>query len=119
MRGPTNDTQDAPDLDAGTTTGDARTKKANGVRAGRPHPAANHRQVVRPSCLPRVASQDDRSRPRDQVAPPPAEWAGIPFTPCTAAVQGDSPVSYRVGRHVPSCPEAVEAWLERQADNRE
>ena len=48
MRGPTNDTQDAPDLDAGTTTGDARTKKANGVRAGRPHPAANHRQSCPP-----------------------------------------------------------------------
>ena len=45
MRGPTNDRQHAPHLDAGTTTGDARTKKANGVRAGRPHPAANHRQL--------------------------------------------------------------------------
>jgi hypothetical protein len=78
MRGPTNDRQDAPDLDAGTTTGDARTKKANRVRAGRPHPAANHRQVVRPSCLPRVASHDDRSRPRDQVGPPPAEMGWHP-----------------------------------------
>ena len=47
------------------------------------------------------------------------KWAGIPFTPCTAAVQGDSPVGYRVGRHVRDRREAVEASLEQQADNRE
>jgi hypothetical protein len=56
MRGPTSDRQDAPHL-VQATTGNARTKKANGVRAGRPRPAANHRRALRPSYLPRVASQ--------------------------------------------------------------
>jgi hypothetical protein len=41
MRGPTSDRQHTPDLDAGTTTGSAHIKKPNGVRAGRPPPAAS------------------------------------------------------------------------------
>src|SRR5512132_4125879 len=35
-RGLTNDRQHTPHLDAGTTTGSARTKNPNGVRAGSP-----------------------------------------------------------------------------------
>src|SRR4029450_618939 len=38
MRRPTSDRQDAPHIGQ-ATTGDARTKKANGVRAGRRRPA--------------------------------------------------------------------------------
>src|SRR5215203_3195044 len=38
MRGPTSDRQDAPHL-VQAATGNARTKEANGVRAGRPRPA--------------------------------------------------------------------------------
>jgi excisionase family DNA binding protein len=32
--------------------------------------------------------------------------------------KGDGPVGYRVGRHVRYRREAVEAWLEQQADQR-
>ena len=32
--------------------------------------------------------------------------------------KGDGPVGYRVGRHVRCRREAVEAWLEQQADQR-
>ena len=32
--------------------------------------------------------------------------------------KGDGPVGYRVGRHVRYRREAVEAWLEQQADKR-
>ena len=32
--------------------------------------------------------------------------------------KGDGPVGYRVGRHVRYRREAVEAWLEQQADER-
>ena len=39
MPGPTSDGQGAPHLDAGRTTGITCTRKANGVRAGRPRPA--------------------------------------------------------------------------------
>ena len=41
MRGPTSDRQHTPHLVAGTTTGSARIKNPNGVRAGRPPPAGS------------------------------------------------------------------------------
>jgi conjugative relaxase-like TrwC/TraI family protein len=41
IREPTSDMQHAPHLVAATTTGSARTKHPNGVRAGRPRPADN------------------------------------------------------------------------------
>ena len=49
MRGPTSDRHDSPHL-VEATTGNARTKKPNGVRAGRPRPADSNTSVVRSRC---------------------------------------------------------------------
>ena len=50
MPGPTSDRQHTPHLVAGTTIASARTKNPNGVRAGRPQPADNHRGVSDEPC---------------------------------------------------------------------
>jgi excisionase family DNA binding protein len=48
-----------------------------------------------------------------------AEMLGIPVhTLYRWRYKGDGPVGYRVGRHVRYRREAVEAWLEQQADQR-
>jgi hypothetical protein len=49
MRGPTSDKHDSPHL-VEATTGNARTKKPNDVRAGRPRPADSNISVVRSRC---------------------------------------------------------------------
>jgi conjugative relaxase-like TrwC/TraI family protein len=51
MPGPTGDRQRPPHLVAGTTTGSTSTKNPVNVRTGQPHPAANHRRALRPSCI--------------------------------------------------------------------
>jgi excisionase family DNA binding protein len=48
-----------------------------------------------------------------------SEMLGIPVhTLYRWRYKGDGPVGYRVGRHVRYRREAVEAWLEQQADQR-
>ena len=48
-----------------------------------------------------------------------SEMLGIPVhTLYRWRHKGDGPVGYRVGRHVRYRREAVEAWLEQQADKR-
>jgi excisionase family DNA binding protein len=48
-----------------------------------------------------------------------SEMLGIPVhTLYRWRYRGDGPVGYRVGRHVRYRREAVEAWLEQQADQR-
>jgi excisionase family DNA binding protein len=48
-----------------------------------------------------------------------SEMLGIPVhTLYRWRSKGDGPVGYRVGRHVRYRREAVEAWLEQQADER-
>ena len=48
-----------------------------------------------------------------------SEMLGIPVhTLYRWRYNGDGPVGYRVGRHVRYRREAVEAWLEQQADQR-
>jgi excisionase family DNA binding protein len=48
-----------------------------------------------------------------------SEMLDIPVhTLCRWRYKGDRPVGYRVGRHVRYRREAVEAWLEQQADKR-
>ena len=48
-----------------------------------------------------------------------SEMLGIPIhTLYRWRHKGDGPVGYRVGRHVRYRREAVEAWLEQQADKR-
>jgi hypothetical protein len=49
MQGRTGDRQDAPHL-VQPTTGNARTRSTNGIRSGRPHPAANHRRAAAQGC---------------------------------------------------------------------
>jgi excisionase family DNA binding protein len=49
-----------------------------------------------------------------------SEMLGIPVhTLYRCRSKGDGPVGYRVGRHVRYRREAVEAWLEQQADERQ
>jgi excisionase family DNA binding protein len=49
-----------------------------------------------------------------------SEMLGVPVhTLYRWRYKGDGPVGYRVGRHVRYRREAVEAWLEQQADQRE
>jgi excisionase family DNA binding protein len=49
-----------------------------------------------------------------------SEMLGIPVhTLYRWRYKGDGPVGYRVGRHVRYRREAVEAWLEQQADQRQ
>jgi excisionase family DNA binding protein len=49
-----------------------------------------------------------------------SEMLGIPVhTLYRWRYKGDGPVGYRVGRHVRYRREAVEAWLEQQADKRQ
>ena len=48
-----------------------------------------------------------------------SEMLGIPVhTLYRWRYMGDGPVGYRVGRHVRYRREALEAWLEQQADRR-
>ena len=48
-----------------------------------------------------------------------SEMLGIPVhTLYRWRCRGNGPVGYRVGRHVRYRREAVEAWLERQVDQR-
>jgi excisionase family DNA binding protein len=48
-----------------------------------------------------------------------SEMLGIPVhTLYRWRYNGDGPVGYRVGRHVRYRRQAVEAWLEQQADQR-
>ncbi|HJV15558.1 MAG TPA: helix-turn-helix domain-containing protein [Propionibacteriaceae bacterium] len=48
-----------------------------------------------------------------------SEMLGIPVhTLYRWRSKGDGPVGYRVGRHMRYRREAVEAWLEQQADDR-
>ena len=68
-RGLTNGRQHTPHLDAGTTTASARTKHPVNVRTGQPHPAANHRLALRPSCRP---AGWPCSRPPDSASCPPS-----------------------------------------------
>jgi hypothetical protein len=51
------------------------------------------------------------------VALGPASTRSLP-TSYRWRSKGDGSVGYRVGRHVRYRPEAVEAWLEQQADKR-
>jgi len=48
-----------------------------------------------------------------------SEMLGIPVhTLYRGRYKGDGPAGYRVGRHVRYRREAVDAWLEQQADKR-
>ena len=88
------------DLDAGTTTATpVPRRRTASERAGRTRPLTTAKLSARlafPAWPRRTTDRDLVIKWRRRQL----KWAGIPFTPCTAAVQGDSPVGYRVGRHV-------------------
>jgi hypothetical protein len=81
------DTQRTPHLDAGTTTGNACTEKANGVRTDRPHPAANPRRAAAKEAVVRpmqswhaamAANESCPARPSLRRSSPPRAGASQP-----------------------------------------